>query len=216
MLTLFEELFLLGLNEEKGTIVSSMTGRLAYGLSGALIAELALLGKVKVGEKRRLELVDPAPTGDEFLDEALEQIQASDQVRKVNFWIRFLSDRPKRFRQRLGERLVDKGILVEEENHWASVVPFVGCPEQNASAKYWVKGCLREAALTFGNLDLRDLALLSLVQSCGLLVLVFTRDERKAVRRRIYELMIGKALNSPVAQAVEEISAGVESLVGTD
>ncbi len=216
MLTLYEELFLLALNEEKGTIVPSVAARLAYGLSGALVAELALRGKIEVGEKRRLELLDATPTGDEFLDEALAQIQASDQVRKVTFWLRFFGDRPKRFRQRLGDRLVDRGILAEDENHWAAIVPFVDFPEQNASAKYWVKSCLRQVALTFGDPDLHDLALLSLVQSCGLLILVFTRDERKAVRRRIYELMINKALNSPAAQAVEEISAGVESLVGTD
>ncbi len=168
MLTLFEELFLLTIHEEKGTIATPVANRLAYGLSGSLIAELALLGKLRVGEKSRLELIDSSPTGDEILDQALAHIQASDQNRKVTFWVRFFSDRPKRLRQQLADRLAAKGVVTQEDTRLTWVVPFADSSEQSGSAKYWIKDRLRALVLAGAEPRLRDLALLSLVQACGL------------------------------------------------
>ena len=214
MLTLFEELFLLALHEEKGAVIPAVASRLGYGLAGAVIAELALLGKVRVGENRRLELLEENHTGDEILDKALDQIRESENIRKVTFWIRAFSDRPKQFNQHLAERLVNKGVLTQEDNHFGSVIPFVSAPEQKASARYWIKSRLRALVFTLEEPDLRGLALLGLVHACGLSFLVFTKDERKMAGKRVYELMIGKALSDPLAQVIEEIDAALESLVG--
>ncbi len=213
MLTLFEEFFLLTIHEERGAVHSFALEKLPQGVSGAVLAELALQGKLRVGEGHRLDLVDPAPTGDEILDEALRKIAAADRPRKVNTWIAALGDKPKRIAARLGERLVEKQVLEEEEDRWRWVVPYAECPEQNASAKYWVKSRLRAQALAGGGVEARSLALLGLVSACDLLDFVFTREERKAARRRIYELMVGEALRNPLVQAVEEIASALESLV---
>jgi hypothetical protein len=216
MLTLFEELFLLSIHEEKGTVVSIIAENLGYGLNGAVLAELALGGKIRVGENRRVELVDPASSGDEILDKALAQIRASENPRKVSFWIRFFNDQPKKFRRSLGERLVEKGILTLEETHWSAVIPFDGSPDSNISARFWVKSRLRKLALTSAEPDLRDVALLSLALASGMTFLIFTRDERRTAHRRVYELMINSALSNPIAQTLEEIEDAVKSLAGSD
>ncbi len=212
MLTLFEELFLLAFHTEKGAIIRSVRGPLAYGLSGAILSELALRDKVRVEENRRIQVADPSLTGDDILDKALSQLQESEHPRKITYWINLLGQKPKRMRARLTKRLVAKGVFTQEETRMGWVVPFGDVPDQRASAKYWIKNRLREVALTQCEPQLHDLALLGLVQACGMQNLVFSRDERKIARDRLYELMIGIGFNNPIAQSIQDISAAVEAV----
>jgi|GEM_PF-4255314 len=46
MLNLAEELLLLALQDEKGTVLASAAGSLSYGLAGALLMELALRSRL--------------------------------------------------------------------------------------------------------------------------------------------------------------------------
>jgi hypothetical protein len=213
MLTLFEELMLLSIDEENGSSHPSISDNLGLGMSGALLADLALRGKLRVSESHRIELKDASQTGDEILDEALEQIQSSEQPRKVTYWIKQFGDEPKKLRQRLLERLAANGVVKEEDNRLTWVVPHADSPEINASAKFVLKSRIRKSVLADEDLEYHDLALLSLVKASNLLNLVFTKDERKMARRRIYELMVGKTLNDPGFQTIQEIEAAVESQI---
>jgi len=216
MLTLFEELFLLSIDDENGSPLPSVTENLGYGLSGLIIAELVVRGKTSVGESHRLELVDTAQIGDEILDEALKQIQSTDQARKVTYWIKHFSDEPKKIRKHLVERLEANGVVNQEENRLLWVIPYADSQEINASAKFVIKSRIRQSVLAGEDVDLHDLVLLSLVKACNMLNLVFTKDERKMARRRIYELMVGKSLKDPLVQSIQEIEAAVEAQAEAD
>lgn len=215
MLTLFEEFFLLAVHEEKGAVISTTARRLHYGLGGAILAELAFEEKVKVGDGRRLELTNDGKTGDIILDSAIEKIQREGQ-RKVTYWVKSLNENPKKLRKRLMERLVQKGILAEEDSSYTWLIPSSIVPEVNASAKYALKRRLRDITMACVEPEIKELALLTLLRSSSLLNLCFMKDERKLARQRIYELMIGKALSNPIAAWVEEICGAVESVVGAD
>jgi hypothetical protein len=211
MLNLFEELMLLSIDEENGSPHPSISENLGFGMSGSLLAELALRGKVNVSASHRLELKDTSQTGDEILDGALEQIQLSDQPRKVMYWIKSFSDEPRKLRQRVVERLETNGVVKQEEKRLTWVIPYADSPENNASAKFALKARIRKSILSDEDLENHDLTLLCLVKACNLLNLVFTKDERKMARRRIYELMVSKALKDPEFQTIQEIEAAVES-----
>jgi hypothetical protein len=216
MLTLFEELFLLAFHEDKGKLIPWATENLPVGLAGAILAELALNDRLRVEENHRLELLDASPTQDEVLDAALEKIQSSERPRKVSYWVNQLNEKPKKLFEQLEGRLEAEGIFQRDESS------FISLPSQNeldgrsASARYWLKRRLRGLALTDQEADLRGLALLNLVQSCDFIDLIFTRDERKTARHRIYELLVGTALSNGQAQAIEEIGRAVESQADTD
>jgi hypothetical protein len=216
MLTLFEELFLLSIDDENGSPLPSVTDNLESGLSGSIIAELVSRGKATAKESHRLELVDSAPTGDDVLDEAVKQIQSMEQTRKVTYWIKHFTDEPKKFHKRLVERLETQGIVKSEGNRLSWVIPYADTPAEGGSAKYVVKSRLRHTLLTGGDVDIHDLILLSLVKACNVLNLVFTKDERKMARRRIYELTVEKSLKDPLYQSIQEIQAAVESQVDAD
>lgn len=216
MSTLFEELFLLAFHEDKGKLIPWATENLPVGLAGAILAELALNDRLRVEENHRLELLDASPTQDEVLDAALEKIQSSERPRKVSYWVNQLNEKPKKLFEQLEERLEAEGIFQRDESSFISLPSQNELDGQNASARYWLKRRLRGLALTDQEADLRGLALLNLVQSCDFIDLVFTRDERKIARRRIYELLVGTALSNGQAQAIEEIGRAVESQADTD
>ena len=207
MLTLFEELYLMAIDDEKGALVSSTKGRLGCGLAGALLAQLALLDKIRVNENHRLEIIDDGPSGDEMLDELLREIKDS-KPHKVTYWVNALSARPKPMLKQISERMVTKGILsLEDDNLLWPVQSSDSQPD--VPIKYGIKHRLRGTILANEDIDLHNLTLLSIIRACNLLKLVFTKDERKAARRRIHEKLIGEALDSPIGQTIEEIERAV-------
>jgi hypothetical protein len=122
-----------------------------------------------------------------------------------------LVGKPKKMRRRLAKRLVDQGLANEEDGRLSLVAPVAEHPDQNASAKYWLKSRLREQVLACDTTELHDQALLGLLRVGRLLFLVFTRDEIKTARRRIYESRVGAALKDPRGQSLEEIEEAIES-----
>jgi hypothetical protein len=216
MLTTFEELYLLSIHEDKGTVIASAAHGLQFGLAGAILVELAIQGKITITENHRVGLVDTEPLGDEILDEVIETIRTSEKDRKFGYWIDEFSQKPEKFRRRLAERLVQKGLVGQEEDHLVWIVPSPNFPDVEASTKYVIKSHLRSIVLACEAAELRDIALMNLVKACGLSFLVFLRDERKLAARRIHELMVGEAMKNTQAQAIEEIAVALEGMIDED
>lgn len=211
MLRLFEELFLLALDDDKGVVIAFAGASLNYGLAGAVLAELALLKRVRVNEKRRLEVVDTTQVGDEILDQALQQLMASEHYKKIDFWVNSFAAQLKKIRARMGDRLVDSGVLTREDGHFLWVTPMPTNMQFNGTVKYAIKQRVRNIVLGCETSDLHDLGLLSLLQASKLTKLVFTRDERRTARRHIYQLVVREAMINPVAQTMEEIAEAVST-----
>jgi len=216
MLTLYEELFLVTIHEDKGTLMPSKADALRFGQAGAILAELALLKKIGLKDNQRLELIDPAPTGDALLDKALQTLSAAQKEHKYGYWIDVLSQKPEKIHRRLANRLVEKGLVTQEDDRLLWVIPYASSPDPNASAKVGMKNRIRALVLASAQAELREIALLSLVKACDFLDLVFVRDECKLASRRIHELVVGEALKNPALQTIEVISASIEAMVEED
>ncbi len=217
MQTVIEDFYLLNIHEEKGTVVKSAEGVLRYGLAGALLAELALQNRLQVESKHHMVILDETPTGDPLLDAALQAILQADGPQKVGAWVKSLSKGSSELRERLSERLVKAGVATQDDTRLLWVTPYpAGDQSAAATARYWLKHNLRAGVLASYETSLRKLTVLLLAQSCDLLNLVFTKDERKLAQRRIYEQMMSEGIRSPVVQTLQEIGEAVESLVSAD
>jgi golgi phosphoprotein 3 len=216
MSNLYEEMYLLTIHEDKGTILSAAQSNLPFGLAGALLTELALRGKLQVNPRHRVEVVDASQTGDDILDEISQEISKSEQPRKIGYWINKLSDDHKKISKRLVERLVMEGIVVVEDKRMLWAIPCPGSPEPCGSAKYWLKARLRKLALADQEANLQDLALLNLAQSLHWFELIFTQDERKLAARNLHGMLLNLAMSNPTAQTIEEIGAAIESVAEGD
>jgi hypothetical protein len=211
MLNLAEELFLLALDDDEGWIAAPAQNTLRYGLAAALLADLALRGKVVI-EDRRVRLLDATPVGDdELLDWAFKRITAADKLFKVKHWINALGFR--KLPKQIAQRLVTYNILREVEQRYVWVNSYAADPQTDAPAKYWIKQALRSMVLTTAKTERHSVVLLSLLQGCRLLNLVFTRDERKAASKRVDELVKGEDFGAAVAQTLADIEAATIAAV---
>lgn len=216
MFTLLEEFLLLSIHESRGTFIKSTQDQMKPGLAGAILAELALSGKIQTSNNHRLHVVDDSPTESEVLSEALHMLKEPGKERKFGYWINFLSQKSDKVRKQTIEGLIKKGCITQDDDRLLWVIPSPLMKEIKASTKYWVVNRLRAAVLTQEGTQQRDVALLSLVKACGLLDFVFLRDERKAAEQAIYAILINQALKDPVIQTIQEIENALNVIIDED
>lgn len=216
MLTIYEKLHLLSIHEDKGIFIGSAVNRLKPGLVGAILAELALSGKICTTNKSRLQLVDENLTNDPILDSAIKALKNSQKERKFGYWLHTIYPKPEKLRKKVSASLVKKGIVTQDEDYLVWVIPSPLYPDIKASTKYWVIQHLRAVVFAQENAQPYDIALLSLLSACNLLDLTFLRDERKAATRTINELVVSGALQDPLLETVQEIDSAIAAVVEED
>jgi len=216
MLNLHQEFFLLCLHEDKVVVLPNATSGFPFWLGGAVLSDLALLGRVNVKENHRLELLNREPTGDVLLDETLEKVKGVESAKKIGYWMDEIEFKPKRVYQQLFKRLLEEGVLKQEDEDFSWVVPDTAGDNFNASAKFNLKRQLRAVVLAQQESDLKRTALLSLLLASNKLDLVFFKDERKIARRRIDELLMSEAMRDPVAQSIQEIGQSLAARIDED
>jgi hypothetical protein len=216
MITLFEEVLLLSIHQEKGTFIGWTVDRMKPALVGAVLAELALMGKIEATQSNRLHLTDDSPVDDDLLNETLEQLKISEKERKFGFWVDSLSQKPEKLRKQVIDRVIEKGFVAQEDDHLHWVVPSPLQPDGNASAKYSISQRLRGIILAQDTYEKRDIVLLSLLRACSLLELLFLKDERRLASHRINELVVSTAMKDPGLQTIEEIESALATVVEDD
>ena len=209
MLTLFEEFFLLSLDEDTGNILSFAKKPFAYAMTGSILAELVLLDKLRLNEKHRLEMNDPHASGDEILDEVIHAFKSTEKPHRPSYWITQLDLKPKKLREQMGARLATKGLLHQEDKRFFWIFAEEVEDHPMPPLKYHLKASLRVKTLSNETSEPRCLALVKILAASGLLELVFTRDELPLAGRVIKEKVIRSALENPVLQSIEEIAQAV-------
>lgn len=213
MLTVYEQLFLLAIDEEKGNFLAFTKKTIPFGLAGAILAELALQGAICLNEKHRLEIANPAQVSDELLKEVIQEIQTAEKPRKLSFWVTQLKERPKKLRTRVGESMAEKNLVLNDESRFHWPAQNAELAENGVQDKFNQKIPLRAAVFASEDPDPRSLALLNIVNACGLLGLVFTEDEAPIARRLVHEKVIHAALINPSLQTIEEIAFAIEASI---
>lgn len=208
MQTLAEDLLLLALDDDQGTVSwSRPASELSYGLGGALLMDLALLGRV-AGVDQKIVPAESAPIEDAVLDAALDTIRAASKPQDAKHWVKKLGDQ-KGLKEQLAHRLVDRGILREEAHTLLWVFHDPRYPTADPVPEATIRNQIRSAVLDHAEPEARTLLLLSLVQACNLTDHVFAHEERREAKQRIKELIedeqIGQAVGEAVGQAVREV-----------
>lgn len=201
-LTLVERLFLLSIDDDKGKITAFVSDPIRFGLIGALLAELAYQEKIVLKEKRIL-IQDNQPLEDPLMNDFLTQISAEGRAFKVKHWVDSLASR--KLASHVGLCLVKKNVLRIDEKSYTWVIPYVGVPEKNTSAKYWVKQHLREIILAGETPDPLSVVLLGLVRACRMSDLLFTIDERRFANKKGKELMKSEVFPDSLREIFKEI-----------
>jgi len=210
-LFLHEELVLLALKDEEGTIASGAMYRHAIG--GAILAELLLDDRIRIVEpkkkKKLVELVSATPLGDALIDECLARIRDSKKRRSAQDWVSKFANM-KNLKHRVADQLVNRGILRGGEGRVLGIFNRKIYPEVNAEPETELIGRMREAIFTdTHDVDPRTVVLVSLANATNILKVPFDKKKLKERKKRIEQVVNGEVTGKAAKEAVEAMRAAI-------
>jgi len=209
-LFLHEEIMLLALRDEEGTIASGTMYQ--YAIGAAVLSELLLNKRIAVGESRRkklVNLVSSQPFGEALIDQCLEKISNAKRRASLQTWVLRFSG-VKNLKHRVARQLCERGILRADEDKILLLFTRKIYPEVNPEPERRLIERLRQAIFTDSrDIDPRTVVLVSLANSTGLLKVVFDKKELKGRKARIKEISDGEITGKAAKEAIEALQAAV-------
>lgn len=209
-LGLHEEILLLALRDEAGTI--EMGSLYQYAIGGAALAELLLRERIGIegsGKKRLVRLRNAKPIGEALLDECLERIRDAKRPAAPDRWVaRFAG--LKQLRDRVARGLCRRGVLRADEEKLLLIFSRETYPEVDPEPERRLVERLRDAI--FGDardLDPRTVVLVSLAKSADLLKAVFDKRELKGRQARMEQIIQNEATGRATKKAIEAVQAAL-------
>ncbi|MBC8329605.1 MAG: GPP34 family phosphoprotein [Planctomycetes bacterium] len=208
-LTLPEEVLLLALRDEQGTVASG--AMLAQALGGAILAELLLSERLHVHEDRKpmVQVRSRKPAGDELLDECLRRVSDANRRAGPQAWVsRFGNTR--QLKHRVARSLCRKGVLREDEDRILGLFRRKLYPERDPAPERAVLARLDAAIFSVrSDLEARTVVLVALADATGLLRPNFPKAKLKAAKKRIKQIGEGEVVGKATREAVQAVQAAV-------
>lgn len=212
-LHLHEQLLLLALKDRKGT-VDYRAGHYHLAMGGAILAELALDGFIRIDESRkaRVEAVrGPGRPRDEVMDEALDQVRGSRRPRRAAAWVQRFGS-VKRLRHRTAVGLCRRGILRTSESQLLLVFSRKVYPTVDPEPERRIIAALRDAVMGEADIEPGLGVVLSLAHTTGSLKIHFDRRELRTRRKRLKAIAAGEAFRAsshPAVAAQQAVKSAV-------
>lgn len=221
--TLGEQIMLLSLDDESG--VAKEQSSVHYAVAGAVLTELALAGRLAVGEEGadqegRVLLRDAEPVGDAAADLVLERVAARDgkgsKPQKPKDWILLTAGKCVEA-TRTG--VVDKGFVREEKKKFLGVLPGgTRYPEADGAAERELRAGLSSVVLGGAEPDDRLGALIGVLHGAKLQKLAFPEAsgaELKQVQERMKDIAEGHWAGVAVGKVIESVQTALLAAVLT-
>jgi hypothetical protein len=206
-----EDLLLLLLDDESGKVRGPDTVQTALG--GAVLAELAILGAVTLGERASrwrapTVTVTGTPPEDRVLADAVDVV--AEKARAPQDLVDRLG---KGLVTTLGERMADRGILERRESRLFGVLPRTRWPAADSSHEEEVRRRLDAVLVQYEEPDDRTGALVAVLAAIGRAHRVVDGMSDREVKKRAKEVADGDWAAQPVREAIRETYAAVAAVV---
>ncbi|MGD2110097.1 MAG: GPP34 family phosphoprotein [Phycisphaerae bacterium] len=200
-LRLHEEILLIALRDEKGTLIRSC----GYPMAGAILAELLLARRLEVtpDQKKLVECVDASATGDPIFDECLDRMRTAKRRASLRTWVSRLASTTK-FVPRVAAGLCERGVLLTEQDKVLLIFNRTVYPELDPKPERELVERLRKAIFTeTRQVDPRTVLLLSIAHGADMLKIPFDRRKLRGRKKRIEALTNGDLLGSATKEAIQ-------------
>jgi hypothetical protein len=212
-MTMPEEILLLTLDDETGRPIGLPGPAVDLALSGAVLMELALAGRVD-SDPGRLYLATPRPTGDTLLDEVLARIASQNPPQDSRWWMERLAKGAAAWRKAFLDRLVVRGVLRRVEGRILWVLPDRRYPKLDGKEVQAVRSRLRGVLLGGEIPDSRDALMIGLCRATGLIPLILLDGEAAEAATRIDEVAALEELNRSLSAATRDLYASMTAYGG--
>ena len=204
-LTFAEEIALLGLDDRTGALLPMPVMGFNYALAGAVIADLALAGRIDT-DLQQLTVIRPDATGDALLDRALVTFVTSPQPKSVAHWLGVLSAQRAEIEDEALARLTARGILRREDKKIFWVFGLRRYPTVDNQERTEVKTRLSGLILGDELPDARDAILISLLTGCHLAQHIFSGPVYEARSARLATLACMDQVGREVGSDIEALT----------
>ena len=200
MLRFAEEIILLMLHDDNGKFAPVPSWSLDRALAGAVLMDLALENRIDT-DPENLILIDAAEVGDSLLDPTLAEIAAGEQ-RDARYWVEHTAKKGEQIREEALSRLVDAGILEQQEDRFLWVFRSRRYPLVDGKAEREVKLRIMEVLLSDQIPEPRDVVIIALADACGIFHELLPKRELQRASARIEQVrkldLIGQAMTQTI------------------
>jgi len=207
-LRFYEEIMLLALRDEKGTVSTEFV---AHAIAGAVLADLRSLGRITVDDTKRklVTVLNADHMGDPVIDACLEKVRKANRRASLSTWINRLAT-VKKLQHLAAERLCDRGILRADKDKVLLFFTRKIYPEIDPIPEKKIIERLRGAIYdTTDRVDERTLILLSLANGAHLLGDTFGRKEIRKRKKDIKSLLMGEVIGNETRKVIEACQVAV-------
>ena len=212
-MTLAEALLLVALDDEKGDDTANWGSGIEAGLAGAILLELALAGCVKPEDGKLVAQECDAPPEGPLAAEALELLRAEDRPRDAKTWVARLKKELSPLRRRAAERLVERGVLDEEQRKWLGLFSATAYPERDPEPERRLRADLTDVLVTGREPSAHEAMLVSLLHANDLVRRVVPKEDRKQARGRAKEIADGENVGAAVSRVVNDFDVATMTAV---
>ena len=210
-LFLHEEIMLLALKDDKGTI--EFGANYTHAVAGAVIAELLLNERIRIEEqskRKKLVMVSSATQlGDPLIDECLAKINGAKKPNKIENWVSKFAN-TKNLKGRVAEQLCKRGILKVDQNQVLLIFSRTIYPEVDPRPENEIIERMRRAIFTeLGDVDPRTAVLISLASAADLLRYAFDKRKLKERKACIEAIANGDLVGQATKEAIQAMQAAV-------
>ncbi len=182
---------------------------LNFALSGAILAELLLQGRIRLGGRKgnTVEAVNSVSVGDPLTDECLRQIRNARWRASASSWVqRFAGLR--KLTQRVADPLCRRGILRAEEKRAMLLFKRTVYRTIDPAPKHETVERLHDAIFSDdGEIAPRTAVLISLAGNVDLLRLAFDKKALRTRKQRLKQIADGEAMGKAVKEVVDMAAA---------
>ena len=204
MLTLTEDLVLLALDDHSGRILPVDDIGYRHALAGAVLLDLALLGRLE-NQDGALHVSDRTNTGEDLLDRWCETIEAEKEPLELRVWIARLALASDQIETAALSSLVNRGILEKEETNFLWVFETRRYPMLDGTEEKEVKRRICDVLLSDEEPSQADAILVGLVDDARLLPHILSDAETRESARRVAQVRDLDVIGKEVAAVIEHL-----------
>jgi hypothetical protein len=218
MLSLPEELMLIALKDEKGTVLFTAASVLPYSLVGAVILDLYFDGKFEFRDNK-LFVKDNSKTGRSLCDAVLKMIADEKHNKDLKSWVLKLEGSVKNIKEKALDHLVESKVLRKETTKLLGFISRTSYPTADPMPENELRQKIRKFILEKEFPNERYIALLSLAQVTSLFEDIFHQDELKDAKERLRELVErsheGDAIREELSRLIKGLNVAIPEASGT-
>jgi hypothetical protein len=202
-LSLLESLHLLAIEDKKGHFLPDSIA-FPYCLGGAALLELSLLDKIEVVGNKVIVKDHHLPK-DALLSQLFSLILNKNKAKSLRYWIEVFGNKSRKIRRTTVESLISKGILSKKDSKILWVIPNPKYPTANPTPELNLRKRLTNIITTNELGSIKDIMLISLVDTCKLNSEVYGKKQAKLYKNAIKKLLTDNRQLTEVGKTVKQI-----------